>query len=817
MRSLARVLLLQVLWGAVFFFPAAAEDHDVVSFNRDVRPLLSDRCFACHGPHAAKREAKLQLDIPDGDQGPFHPRDGHHVIKPGDLDSSELWLRLISNDSSLQMPPHDSGKKPLSEEQRELVRRWILQGAKYEKFWSFEPPRQQVLPSVNNAAWPANRIDQFVLATLEKKQMKPQPPTDKRTLARRVTFDLTGLPPTREEIHQFEQENSPEAYERLVDRLLTRPQYGEHMARYWLDLVRFADTNGMHHDHYREQSQYRDWVIRAYNSNMPFDQFVTDQLAGDLRANPTIDQQIASGYNRLHMVMDKGTNPPQESYTRNVVDQVSAFGTIFMGMTLECAVCHDHKYDPVKQKEFYQLFAFFNNIDGDPETPGRDQQPPFLRLPTPAQDVSLLEFESQLSKIKSEVDELKQSLVERQVEDKASNDAATERATLTKQLKQKEEELGRLKAARDELTRTIPLALVMKERSDVRPAFVLKRGAYEQPGEEVSRNTPAFLLPLESKGDLKTRFDLARWVTDKRHPLLARVTANRLWQQFFGVGLVKTSEDFGAQGEYPSHPELLDDLANTFADSNWNVKSLVRSIVLSQTYQQSSSVSTDAFRADAENRLLARGSRIRLDSEVIRDQFLSISGLLNNAMYGKSVKPPQPADLWKTVSMVSSSTYSFKEETGDKIYRRSFYTFWKRAMPPPQMAIFDAPTRESCTSRRERTNTPVQALLTMNVSQYFEAARYFAQQMLSPSGQSDEERLRIAFESVTSHLPDAAEQVDLRNGLEGFRSIYRDDVEAARAMTSGLTLANDTQRIELAAYTMVINSLFNLDTAKTRE
>ena len=815
MRSIAFLLVLPVIWAAVFFLPANAED--VVSFNRDIRPLLSDRCFACHGPHAAKREANLELDIPDGDQGPFHPRDGYHVIKPGDLDSSELWLRLISNDPSLQMPPYDSGKKPFTAEQRELVRQWIVQGAKYEKFWSFEPPRQQVLPTVNNATWPANRIDQIVLADLERKQIMPQPPADKRTLVRRVAFDLTGLPPTRDEIHQFEQENTPEAYARLVDRLLSTPQYGEHMARYWLDLVRFADTNGMHHDHYREQSQYRDWVIRAYNSNVPFDQFVIDQLAGDLRANPTVDQQIASGYNRLHMVMDKGTNPPQESYTRNVVDQVAAFGTIFMGMTLECSVCHDHKYDPVKQRDFYQLFAFFNNIDGDPETPGRDQQPPFLRLPSPEQDASVHEFESQLSAVKSEVDELKRSLGGLSAEEKDVNSTATERATLTMKLNQKEEVLGRLKVARDELNRNIPLALVMKERSDVRPAYILKRGAYDQPGEQVSRNTPAFLLPLESKGDLRTRLDLAQWVTDKRHPLLARVTANRFWQQFFGVGLVKTSEDFGAQGEYPSHPELLDDLANTFIDSNWNVKSLVRSIVLSQTYQQSSSVSPAEFRADAENRLLARGSRIRLDSEVIRDQFLSISGLLNNAMYGKSVKPPQPADLWKTVSMVSSSTYSFKEDTGDKVYRRSFYTFWKRAMPPPQMTIFDAPTRESCTSRRERTNTPVQALLTMNESQYFEAARHFAQQMLGPSDQSDEERLRIAFESVTSHLPDAAEQVDLRNGLEGFRSIYRDDVEAARAMTSGLTPANDAQRIELAAYTMVINSLFNLDLAKTRE
>jgi hypothetical protein len=820
MRSISIVLILQMIWAAMFLSAAPEESaaaDDIVSFNRDIRPLLSDRCFACHGPHAAKREAKLRLDISEGDEGPFHPRDGHHVIKAGDLDASELWLRLISIDPSLHMPPLDSGKKPLTQEQQELIRKWILQGAHYEKFWSFEPPRHQVFPSVDDTAWATNGIDPFVLANLEKKKLKPQPPADKRTLLRRVTFDLTGLPPTRDEIHRFEQDDSPDAYTRLVDELLTRPQYGEHMARYWLDLVRFADTNGMHHDHYREQSQFRDWVIRAYNSNMPFDQFVIDQIAGDLHNKPTMDQQIASGYNRLHMVMDKGTNPPQESYTRNVVDQVSAFGTIFMGLTLECAVCHDHKYDPVKQSDFYELFAFFNNIDGDPETPGREQQPPFLRIPTSEQEASLHEIEALLATTKSEVDELKQSLSGLSDEDKDSNDTATSRQTWMKKLKQKEEELGRVKASSDQLMRTIPIALVMKERPDVRPAYILNRGAYDQPGDLVSRNTPAFLPPLKSAGELKTRLDLARWVTDKQHPLLARVTANRLWQQFFGVGLVKTSEDFGAQGEYPSHPELLDDLANTLVNSNWNVKALVRSFVLSRTYQQSSSVSPAEFRADPENRLLARGSRIRLDSEVIRDQILSISGRLNNAMYGKSVKPPQPADLWKTVSMVSSSTYSFKEDTGDKVFRRSFYTFWKRAMPPPQMTIFDAPTRESCTSRRERTNTPVQALLTMNESQYFEASRHFAQQLLSPSDQGDEERLRLAFESVTSHLPTAAEQVDLRNGLDGFRSIYRANVEAARELTSGLALADDAQRVEMAAYTMIVNSLFNLDTAKTRE
>lgn len=810
----------------------------VVSYNKDIRPLLSDRCFACHGPDDAKRQAELRLDEAEGDQSPFRDRDGYRVIKPADPSSSELWKRLTTDDPSLKMPPPDSAQKPLTEAERELLGLWIRQGAAYEGFWSYAPLKAQALPEVENSVWPAGRIDQFVLAALEDKGLKPQPPADKRTLIRRVTLDLTGLPPTREEIRQFEQDVAPDAYRRVVERLLSSPQYGEHMARYWLDLVRFADTNGMHHDHYRELSQYRDWVIRAFNANMPFDQFATYQLAGDLLERPTIDQQIASGYNRLHMVMDRGTNPPQESYTRNVVDQVSAFGTVFLGLTLECAVCHDHKYDPIKQKDFYQLFAFFNNIDGDPETPGRDQQPPILRLPTPEQTQQLEEMDSKLALLKQQVDSLKQALRDLASAEKAASErpstekavtgqSATEKASedasrrqaqeLTGKLKQSEEELNRLRSERDETERNVPIALVMKERTDVRPAYILKRGAYDQPGEEVARNTPAFLPAIESSGPLKTRLDLARWVTDQRHPLTARVTVNRFWQQFFGVGLVKSSEDFGSQGEFPSHPALLDDLAKTFVESNWDVKSLVQAIVMSQTYRQSSRVTTAEYLADPENRLLARGSRIRLDSEVIRDQILAVSGLLNKSMYGKSVKPPQPTDLWKTVSMVSSSTYSFQQDTGDKIYRRSFYTFWKRAMPPPQMTIFDAPTRESCTSRRERTNTPVQALLLMNESQYFEAARHFAHQLLESAEQGDDERLARAFESITSHLPSANEQAEMHSALESFRSIYRDDQQAAKQLTADLILADDNQRIELSALTMMVNSLFNLDAAKTRE
>lgn len=862
---------------------------DNISYNRDIRPLLSDRCFACHGPDEGKREGNLRLDLSDDPLGPYRStessrstdgaKDNSQAIKPGHPDQSEVWKRITTDDPSIQMPPPESGKKALTAEQRELFRKWIEQGAKYEKFWSFDPLRPQSLPPIENQSLASNRIDQFVVASLKKHGLEPQPAANRRTLIRRVTFDLTGLPPTLEEVAQFESDESPDAYEKLVDRLLGSPRYGEHWARHWLDLVRFADTNGMHHDHYRELSQYRDWVIRAFNANMPFDQFTTEQLAGDLLENASIDQQIASGYNRLHMVMDRGTNPPQESYTRNVVDQVSAFGTVFMGMTLECAVCHDHKYDPVKQKDFYQLFAFFNNIDGDPETPGREQQPPLIRLPSPEQSKSLSDYDSQLALAKAHVDQLKQMLKDATAAKNASDakaktaaakadkvaksDKAEEGApaaskpddekpskeseqvkALAAQLKEKEEELRRIQAARDELQREIPLALVMKERADLRPAYILKRGAYDQPGEEVTRNTPSFLPPIESAGPVLTRLDLSRWITDKRHPLMARVTVNRFWQQLFGVGLVKTSGDFGAQGEYPKHPELLDDLANSFIDSGWNVKSLIRSIVTSQTYKQSSRVSPEEYINDSENRMLARGSRIRLDSEVIRDQVLAISGLLNSEMYGKSVKPPQPADLWRTVSMVSSSTYSFKEDTGDKIYRRSFYTFWKRAMPPPQMTIFDAPTRESCTSRRERTNTPVQALLMMNESQYFQAARHFAHQLLNAKTQEvadakarssqagDSKRLTTAFESITGQLPSDAELSDLRNGLSSFREIYREDIEAAKAMTADISsndtnsskvtlsnsaLSSDADRIELAALTMVVNALFNLDTAKTRE
>jgi hypothetical protein len=558
-------------------------------------------------------------------------------------------------------------------------------------------------------------------------------------LIRRVTLDLTGLPPTPEDIQTFLNDTSDTAYEDLVDRLLGSPRYGEHMAKYWLDLVRFADTNGLHHDHYREVTPYRDWVIRSFNNNLSYDDFVRYQLAGDLYDSPTQDQLIASGFNRLHLIIDVGTALPEESFTRNVVDRVTAFGTAFMGLTLQCASCHDHKYDPVTTKDFYQLFAFFNNFDGKPETGGRSGldfkrglQKPYIEMPNPHQKSQLSAFNKEIKKLESRLKELSP---EKGKEDTLSAEEKTLEASLKKDLDQ-------LKKTRNKVQMAVPAALVMKEREEIRPAHILKRGVYDQPGELVERNTPGFLPPIESKSEIKSRMDLANWVVSPSNPLTARVAVNRFWQQCFGTGLVKTSEDFGAQGDRPSHPELLDYLSLQFMESGWDIKQLVRAIALSETYQQSSKIDADLRTRDPENRLLARGSRFRMDSEMVRDQVLMASGLLNQEMLGKSVKPPQPAKLWQIVAMPSSYPRIFKADEGKKAFRRSVYTFWKRGLPPPQMTIFDAPTREACIARRERTNTPLQALMLMNEPQFFSAATHCAQGLLEHSNLNDDSENR---------------------------------------------------------------------------
>ncbi len=515
-----------------------------VSFNREVRPLLADRCFHCHGPDEHDREGKLRLDQARGEEGAYRSKYGTQGIKPGSPEDSELWYRLTTDDADEVMPPPDSHKKPLSAEERALIKRWIEQGAKYEDFWAFATPVRPPLARVADTSWSTQAIDGYVLHKLEDAGLQPSARADKRTLIRRLSFDLTGLPPTRSEIKSFLDDEAPAAYARLVDRLLATSQYGEHMAKYWLDLVRFADSNGVHHDHYREMTPYRDWVIRAFNANQPYDQFITDQIAGDLHPDPSDEQLTASGFNRLHMIIDRGTALPEESLARNVIDRVTAVGTTFLGLTVHCAVCHDHKYDPTTQKDFYQLAAFFNNLDGAPETNSgamdkkRGLQPPYISFPSAQQEQALADTGAQVT--------VAEALVAKLKDDAAKAAEGEDKEALATELKLGQEELGRARSQHNDILFAVPAAMVMREKAEAREAHILIRGDYASPGKRVERNTPAFLPPMRAVVGPTSRMDLAEWFTAPNHPLTARVAVNRFWQQFFGVGLVKTAEDLGA-------------------------------------------------------------------------------------------------------------------------------------------------------------------------------------------------------------------------------------------------------------------------------
>ena len=790
---LHKLLTCNIFFLGIFSSVLLAEE---VSFNRDIRPILSNKCFSCHGPDKHDRKAELRLDISEGSDGAYREKDGIFALKPGSLDDSELWHRIISEDSEEVMPPPEANKKLLTVQEKELIKEWIISGAKYEKFWAFEKPKKPDLPKVKNGKWSDESIDLFVMKKLESTGVAPSPEADKRTLIRRLSLDLTGLPPSREEVRKFDSDDTAGAYEQLVDKLLSREQYGEHMARYWLDLVRFADTNGMHKDYYRNSVAYRDWVIRAYNENLRYDEFVRYQLAGDLFPDASSDQLIASGFNRLHLIIDVGTALPEESFFKNVTDRVTAVGTAFMGMTVQCAACHDHKYDPITQKDYYSLFAFFNNIDAKPETERglkNGLQPPIASVPTPDQKKSLDELGAKMSEVESEINNQNNS------ED------------IISELKEK---LKSLKGERDQLEKQIPMAMVMRERKEVRETRIMKRGQYDDPGEVVERNAPEFLHPMKRAGDVASRMDLANWFIDKENPLTARVAVNRIWQQLFGVGLVKTSEDLGAQGEVPSHPLLLDYLTVSFVNSGWDVKALIKEIVLSKAYRQSSNIDESLFKKDPENRLLARGSRFRMDAEMIRDQILFTSGTLSEKMYGKSVKPPQPDGLWKAVTMIGER---FKPDSGEEIRRRSLYTYWKRGMPPPQMTILNAPIRDACVSRRERTNTPSQALLLLNESEYMKAARNLAMTVLVPKEAKPSQRIAFAYETITSRLPDKEEQKTLYELLQSLYQTYLSEPALADEICEGLPVKEKDQKAKIAAWTILVNSLYNLDITKTRD
>ncbi len=1227
-----------------------------VNYNLDVRPILADNCFACHGPDAKARQADLRLDTK---AGAFSEPSGYPVIVPDKPEESELHLRIVSNDDHYRMPPADFNKT-LTSEQIEVVTQWIREGAKWEGHWAFTVPVRPTLPDVKNPDWVRNPIDAFILSRLEKEKLSPASEADKRTLIRRLSFDLTGLPPTREEIHKFLEDDSPDAYEKMIDAFMTKPEYGEHLGRFWLDVARYGDTHGLHLDNYREMWPYRDWVIEAFNKNMPFDQFTIEQLAGDLLPEPTLEQQIATGFNRCHVTTSEGGSIDEEYYVQYAIDRADTTSTVWMGLTVGCAQCHDHKYDPITQKEFYQLYAFFNNITEKAMDGNRKDSPPVVKLPTPEQEAELAAFDEQIADfdaqtkapileidatqiawenrmprwttvkpaslyskggatleiledysvlasgtnpeqevyeviaelppgkwsavrlegitheslpkagvgrsdnsnvvltdfavfiapfaadsdaspaedvahIDTEIETQAESetavdtdveveagstpatntntelevedapadevnaedetaetnpddpwtrvpivqawadheqalgedglagIVANAIDDKPETGWALDRRSENRQaiflvaapfgmeggqlkirlkheydLRQKS--LGRFRLAltdaptiypigskmtlgdwhsagpftaehgnlafyqvyepetknvntndtfevngktikwekqthwvdgqvhndivgensatylfrniasvtqqkaqlsigsndalkvwvngaellsknvqrdagadqeqfqvqlkpgnntlllkvvnysglsgfyfrieteapmtpadvveiagmprgereteqqakirdyyrqnlrldktlnensqrafadlkalfadlaevqqkRNTLDAELTTTLVMEEREEPRGAYVLARGEYQNRREQVYPQTPA-VLPEMPEDVMLNRLGFAQWLLSPEHPLTARVAINRFWQDVFGVGIVETAEDFGTQGTPPVHPELLDWLATEFIATGWDVQKMLKLMLTSATYRQSAQVTPEKLERDADNILLSRAPRYRLDAEIVRDNALALSGLLYTKIGGPSVKPPQPDGLWKAVGFTGSNTDTFVQDTGaDKVYRRSLYTFWKRTAPPPQMNILDAPSREACTIRRERTNTPMQALMLMNDPQFFEAARAFAERTIKEGGETPEARIAYIFEMATARLPKPVEKELL---LKTFQTHYQElaaDPDAAKALiTVGESAPDETlDAVEVAAWTMIANLILNLD------
>jgi hypothetical protein len=1006
---------------AVLALIAGVSAAQEIEFNRDIRPILSDRCYTCHGPGVANRQTKLRFDT---ESAAKQDLGGRFAIVPGDLEKSVIISRITAANPAMRMPPVRSVYK-LSDHEIELIQRWIQQGAVWEKHWSFIPPKRRQLPEIKDHNWPRNPLDNFVLAHLEHEGVSPSPEADRERLIRRVTLDLTGLPPTPAEIDSFLNDTSPGAYEKVVDRLLASSRYGERMAARWLDAARYADTNGYQTDAERSMWRWRDWVIDAFNRNMPFDRFTVEQIAGDMLPNATLDQKIATGFNRNHRGNGEGGIIAEEYAVEYVVDRVDTTATVWLGLTLGCARCHDHKYDPLTQKEFYQVFAYFNNVPEKGKAWKYGNSPPVVQAPTVAQQAERAALEARLAAAESAFAKLKPELASTQsaweksdarsaqvdwtitrdmvaqrrfagnmsfngkrsveVEDVAGfgfydkftlsawvrptaptgaiitrgedapegegyglylsdgklqvnlvkrwlddalrvetertlelnqwhhvlmsydgsriadgvriyidgeaqklkinlddlnqsfdtgeplrigagggpenrfqgqiHDARVYKVALTAEeaaisatdapipaiaqipadkrtraqsdkitlyflerdapphIQNAWKQLTELRIQRQRFIETLPTVMVMQERPTPRDTFILLRGAYDRPGDRVSPGVPA-VLPTLPAGSPNNRLGFAKWLVDPSNPLTARVIVNRFWQMYFGVGLVKTVEDFGSQGEWPANLELIDWLATEFIRTGWDVKAMQKMIVMSATYRQSSKLTPELVQRDPENRLLARGPRVRLSAEIIRDQALAVSGLLVEKVGGPSVKPYQPAGLWKELG-----GEDYRQDTGEGLYRRSLYTFWKRAVPPPSMMNFDAAGREACTVRENRTNTPLQALDLMNDPAYVEASRVLAERMMREGGATTESRISFAFRLATARRPRPPELAIL---LESFhRSLDRfrtDPLGAAKFVSEGDHRRDETLDVSnLAAYTTVASLILNLDETVTKE
>jgi cytochrome c553 len=1015
---------------------ASAADGGKLRFNQDIRPIFSDKCFACHGFDAKKRKADRRLDTPDG---AYAVKDDVKAIAPGDLAKSEAWKRILSKDDDEVMPPPESHKK-LSGAEKTLIRRWIEEGAAYEKHWAFEPSVKVAVPEIQNPKSKIqNPIDAFIGDRLKRERLEFSPEADRETLVRRVAFALTGLPPTVKETDAFLADQSPDAYEKMVDRYLASPRHGEEMARHWLDVARYGDTHGLHLDNERQMWAYRDWVVRAFNGNLPFDKFTTWQLAGDLIPNATQDQLTATGFNRCNVTTSEGGAIAEEFTYRYAVDRTSTMMETWMGLTGGCAVCHDHKFDPITTKEFYSLYSFFQS-NADPAMDGNLLlTKPVLQLATPAQEAKMKALDGRIAPLRAQMDatlktivytdpatlkppppaketetvwieddfppganaqhngntpltqwvtaenghvfsgkralkrsatglaqdyysggaapfdapqgarfflyvfldpanppeavmlqihtgkwesravwgnpdvisygqinspsrfgagalpepgkwarlEVEASAIDVKPSDKITGVAFTlhggtayfdhmgvvarvapatdptqsflawekfgtgkdtpglpaeinavlktgakkrtpgQEAQLrdyyltnvcaaTKgQFAAPAKERNRLQKERDDIAKNIPSTFVWNDLEKPRDSFVMMRGQYDKPGDKVEPATPAIFPPLKkSAPDARaTRLDLAAWLLSPEHPLTARVTVNRFWQQFFGTGIVKTSYDFGSQGSVPSHPELLDWLAVTFRESGWDVRKLIRLMLTSATFRQSSVATPDIVQRDPENILHARGPRFRLDAEQLRDNALFVSGLINLEMGGKGVRTYQPPNIWEPVGFGGSNTRNYTQDTGPALYRRSLYVFLKRTAPPPFMTNFDAPNREQFCTVRERSDTPLQALQLMNDVQHFEAARAFAERIMTEGGTAPVDRITFAYRAALSRKPTAEEIAVVQATLGKFLAEYSQSAEAAKKVIhNGESKPKaGLPQTELAAWTLAANLILNLD------
>jgi hypothetical protein len=796
-----------------------------VEFNREVRPILADNCFTCHGPAKATRKAGLRLDTQEGLLA-------EEIVVPTQPAKSKLWERVSSPDPTHVMPPPGKNRKPLSPAQLSILRRWIEEGAAWQNHWAFIVPQRPTVPKVRNDGWAKNPIDAFILARLEAEGLPATPQAARATLIRRVTLDLTGLPPTLKEIDEFVSDSASDAYEKLVDRLLSSPHYGERMVLEWLDAARYSDTNGYQTDGTRAMWPWRDWVIDALNRNMPFDQFTIEQIAGDLLPNATVPQRIATGFHRNHMLNGEGGRIAEESRVDYVVDRVDTTGTVWLGLTVGCGRCHEHKYDPLPQREYYQLYAFYNNVA---EVGGVDRRngtaAPVLELPTEEQTQKIAALEKTVGEKQRLLDALakkrllafdawekeagKEKLPEKAAaalkaaktkrndeQKKALTDFFLSRFAETRKLQQA------LEADRKQLTlvrNSVLITMVMEDRREPRESFVLIRGAYDRYGEKVQPAVPKALHPLPS-GAPPNRLGLAQWLVSRDNPLMARVTVNRAWQTFFGTGLVKTAEDFGVQGDPPSHPALLDWLATEFM-TDWNVKRLHKLIVTSATYRQSAKVSPAALERDPDNRLLSHAPRLRLSPFNLRDQALALSGLLVDKVGGPPVRPYQPPGLWEDFSF---NQIRYTQDHGDSLYRRSLYTFWRRSIGPPNM--FDTAARQVCTVRPSRTNTPLHALILMNDVTFVEAARVWAERLMREPG-TPEQRLSRAFRMATARPPSAGEAQVLAAGYQRLLKLYATDRAAAEKLIGTGEYPRNTglDGADHAAYTAMLNTILNLD------